>query len=101
MIKIKQLPDSGDQAKDMLDVSSSRIAEPAIHISGLNSYGEMVRSRSINAIGTYEVIWKTPDGKKPHGPNMSLVGMGCDGPEPCVIVGEAWHHVMYLSCDYF
>ena len=101
-IKTDKLPDGAPQAVDILGLPGTfRVGELAIHISGLNSFGERVGARQIKAIGMYQIIFATPDGKKPKEKNTSFGGTGVDEPEACVIVGDHYHHAMFSSCDHF
>ena len=100
-IKCEQVPDGDARCVDMLGMAGAfRVGGLAIHISGLNSYGYPVDARHIDAIGIYEIVWPG-DGKKPHEPNSSFSGFGCDGPEPAVILGGEMKHAMWSACDYF
>ena len=100
-IKCEQAEDGDERFIDMLGMAGVfRVGGMAIHISGLNSYGYPVGARIINAIGIYEIVWPG-DGKKPHEPNSSFGGLGCDGPEPTIITGGEMKHAMWSACDYF
>lgn len=100
-IQVEKLPDEHCSLVDILGFYSFRVGELAIHISGLNSCGEVVGARRIEALGMYKVLWNTPDGKKPREPHSSMGGPGFDGPEPMVIVGDTLHHAMWTNCEYF
>ena len=71
----------------------------AIHISGLDSFGDKAGPGIIKHIGLYCVAWDNPEGHKP-------CGFGCDGPEPGVILADESgyceeHHAMMSGCDSF
>lgn len=100
-IQVEKLPDEHCSLVDILGFYSFRVGELAIHISGLNDYGEVVGAHRIEALGMYKVLWNTPDGKKPREPNSSMGGPGFDGPEPMVIAGDTLHHAMWDGCKYF
>ena len=100
-VKVTELPDESPEVRDILGLNSFRVRESAVHISGLDSYGQPVGSRWIKALGMYEVIWDTPDGKMPRTPNSSMGGLGFEKPEPCVIVGGDPSYPFFSDPEYF
>jgi len=99
-VKVTELPDESPEVRDILGLNAFRVGEPAIHISGLDSYGSPVGAQQILALGMYEVIWDTPDGKMPRQPNSSMGGLGFEKPEPCVIVGGGCSFAFFTDPEY-
>ena len=71
----------------------------AIHISGLNAFGQEVGPGPVKHIGLYGVAWDDPQGNKPY-------GFGTEKPEAGVIVADelgnyAEHHAMFRACHSF
>jgi hypothetical protein len=101
-IKTVKLPDGDPGAIDLLGLAGMfRVGELVVHISGRTNFGAQCWGSAIIALGTYQMIFDTPDGKKPVEKNSSFGGMGVDGPDVCCISGDTEHHAMFSECDYF
>ena len=99
-IAVLKLDDGALECCDELGIYGSFVrGSLAIHISGLNAFGQEVGPGPIKHIGLYGVAWDDPQGNKPY-------GFGTEKPEAGVIVADELgnydeHHAMFSACDSF
>ena len=100
-INVDALPDASPVAVDILGYPTFRRNGMAIHISGLDAFGNKAGAGHIRALGMYSVGWTGRASGLPGLPS----GLGCRASEPAVIVSSGcrqWqHHAMFSRCDSF